>query len=735
MFYLPKLKITEIIIILISVLFFADGLRAQAENVLVIQSYSPEYPWTKQIQSGITEEVRKVCPEAHIYSEYLDAKRVSSEKYFSEFFEMLKTKYQNVSDVDLIISCDNAAFRLLKKNDETFYPATPLIACGINWNQTNLLENWNRPVRVFTEHPMVIETVEVVQKLFPKRKLAFVCEDNTISGRLSIELFENHRPEFPEGIEIEYFTNGTFKQICGKLRKKRDQYAILLMNYQRDDQGRYYDTKSLVQIISKLNMPVFVLNYTYMEGAVIGGYPTEPFQEGAIAGEFAGRVLNGKAALAGQSVVDKPHNRLHINLDNLQKFGKDCQPIKNLNPVISKKPLTAESLINIIGWYSLITVLLIVIIAILAINFTKRRKAEKKLHSANRYLDTLVRNVPGAIIRCDKDFRCIDYNEYAAELLGFSKKEKLKGRDFCDVTAAINLTDAFDSIKRAIDSDKEFREIFQFPGSSRYYDIRVTQLSSENSAQNEILCFIYDISREVKMRLEIEEKKQELERSNSDLEQFAYIASHDLQEPVRMVTCYLDLLESEMESSNQEIWKYIKYAKDGSERINSLIKDLLSYSRAGSNEYEFKAWNLSEVAEESKNSLKPRIDELEAKVKIEQLPMVRCDRTQMYRLFTNLLSNALKYHKKDTAPEVFVSSEMKDNYWQINVADNGLGISEEYRNKIFETFKRLNSRSEYEGTGIGLAICKKIVQKHSGNIWVEPNDRGGSTFCFTIPII
>ncbi|ARN56497.1 ATP-binding protein [Sedimentisphaera salicampi] len=720
-------------LILITVLLSASVL--QADNVLVIQSYSPDYEWTKQIQQGITEEIRKSCPETHIYSEYIDAKRVSSEKYFSEFFEMLNTKYQYVSDIDLIITCDNAAYALLKKNDETFYPATGLIACGINWNQTNLLENWNRPVRVFTEHPMVIETVEVVQELFPKRKLAFLCEDNTISGRVSIELFEKHRAEFPKDLEIKYFTNGTLKQISEKLKKNRDEYAILLMNYQRDDEGIYYQTEKVVEIISRLNIPAFVLNYTYMGGAIIGGYPTEPFQEGAIAGKFAGRVLNGKAALAGQSVVDSPHNKLHINLDNLQKFGKDCDAIKHRDPVVSKKPLTAESLINIIGWYSLVTLLLVVIIAILVINFTKRRKAEKKLHSANRYLDTLVRNVPGAIIRCDKEFKCIDYNEYAAELLGFGKKEKLNGKHFCEVTAAINLTDAFDSIKKAIDSGKEFREIFQFPGSSRYYDIRVTQLSSEESSETEILCFIYDISREVKMRLEIEEKKQELERSNSDLEQFAYIASHDLQEPVRMVTCYLDLLESELDSSSQEIWKYIKYAKDGSERINSLIKDLLSYSRAGSNEYEFKAWNLTEIVEESRNSLNPRIDELEAKVDIEELPMIRCDRTQMYRLFTNLLSNALKYHRKDVSPVVIISSEMKDTYWQINVADNGLGISEEYRDKIFEIFKRLNSRSEYEGTGIGLAICKKIVQKHGGSIWVESNSEGGSTFCFTVPII
>lgn len=233
--------------------------------------------------------------------------------------------------------------------------------------------------------------------------------------------------------------------------------------------------------------------------------------------------------------------------------------------------------------------------------------------------------------------------------------------------------------------------------------------------------------------LELERQAAELARSNADLEQFAYVASHDLQEPLRMVSNYTQLLARRYKDRlDDDAHEFIRFAVDGATRMQGLIQDLLQYSRVGTRGKAFGATDCEEALAVAKNDLRRALEEAGAKITHDPLPTIQADPTQLTQLFLNLLSNAIKFRGEEP-PSIHVSAARGDGEWLFTVQDNGIGLDQEYADRIFVIFQRLHGFSEYSGTGIGLAICKKIVERHGGRIWVESKRGEGAKFSFTIP--
>lgn len=230
----------------------------------------------------------------------------------------------------------------------------------------------------------------------------------------------------------------------------------------------------------------------------------------------------------------------------------------------------------------------------------------------------------------------------------------------------------------------------------------------------------------------VEERTAELKRSNEELEQFAYIASHDLQEPLRMVSSYTQLLEKRYKDHlDQDARDFIHFAVDGSKRMQMLINDLLSYSRVSTRGGEFELVDFNSALGEARADLKAAIEDTQALITNEELPTLMADEPQVVRLFQNLIGNALKF-RGEAPPMVHVSAQERGDHWLFSVSDNGMGIDPEYHERIFTIFQRLKRGEECQGTGIGLAICKRIVNRHGGDIRVESQPGEGSTFYFTI---
>ena len=240
------------------------------------------------------------------------------------------------------------------------------------------------------------------------------------------------------------------------------------------------------------------------------------------------------------------------------------------------------------------------------------------------------------------------------------------------------------------------------------------------------------ITERVKAEESLQKLNEQLSISNKELEQFAFVASHDLQEPLRMISSFLQLLEMKYKNKIDDTAnQYISFAVDASERMKAFISDLLKYSKLGGNDEVFADVDCRKVLESVLSTCSRIVEESGAAIHVSRLPVITGRATQIEQLFLNLLSNAIKY-KGEKSPDISIGFEEMENEWQFFVKDNGIGIDNKYLEKIFVIFQRLHNKKDYSGTGIGLSICKKIVEQHGGKIWLTSVPGEGSTFYFTI---
>ena len=277
-------------------------------------------------------------------------------------------------------------------------------------------------------------------------------------------------------------------------------------------------------------------------------------------------------------------------------------------------------------------------------------------------------------------------------------------------------------------------------GSYKYILDRGFTVYDENNEPSRMIGAMQDLTERKSNELvlqqlnnSLQKRASELAESNAELERFAYVASHDLQEPLRMVTSFLQLLEKRYKDKlDQKAHEYIEFAVDGAERMKQLILDLLEYSRVNTSANEQEEVDLNVIVKDLKLTYSNTLKANGGTIVSNDLPVIKGSKTQILQVFQNLIGNAIKY-KSDEKPVIDISWKDNNAFYEFALADNGIGINPRFFNKIFILFQRLHNREQYSGTGIGLAICKKIIEKHGGKIWVESESGKGSTFYFTLP--
>lgn len=364
-----------------------------------------------------------------------------------------------------------------------------------------------------------------------------------------------------------------------------------------------------------------------------------------------------------------------------------------------------------------------------------KSKAEEALHESEKKYRRIVETANEGIWIVDPQYRITYLNKRTAEMLGYTRDE-MTGRsalDFTDEEGKTTLRLNMEKRRQDIKGSYEFKLIHQ-DGSVIWTIVNINPLFNKEGKFQGSLSMLTDITNRKMMEDELKNTMKKLQKSNLELEQFAYVASHDLQEPLRMITSFLQLLqrryEGQLDSNADE---FIEFAVDGATRMQNLIQDLLAYSRVTTKGKEFKNLKMEEPLEKALMNLKISIEENKAQITNDPLPIITADYYQMIQLLQNLIGNAIKYRSEKT-PQIHISAQKEDNHWLFNIKDNGIGIDLQYADRIFMIFKRLHTIEEYQGTGIGLAITKKIVERHGGKIWVESEPEKGSTFYFTLPV-
>lgn len=266
-----------------------------------------------------------------------------------------------------------------------------------------------------------------------------------------------------------------------------------------------------------------------------------------------------------------------------------------------------------------------------------------------------------------------------------------------------------------------------------FYNIFASPMVDGGNIIGAIVIF-EDVTKRVDAEFELKQNIKKLKNANKDLEEFAYIASHDLQEPLRMIASYLQLIEKRYNSLLDKDGKeFMHYAIDGSKRMKQLINDILAFSRITTRGCTFYTVDTNEVLAHVRSTFLSTIKETNTLITNKELPIITADKTQIIQLFQNLIANAIKFRKKALDPVIQISAVQSGDMYEFSIEDNGIGIDEKYSDKVFKIFQRLHTRSEYEGTGIGLALCKRIVKRHGGDISFKSKVGEGTIFTFTLP--
>lgn len=379
-------------------------------------------------------------------------------------------------------------------------------------------------------------------------------------------------------------------------------------------------------------------------------------------------------------------------------------------------------------------------------DITEKKKGNEQIRAAKERYELISMAILEAVYEWDIQNNVLEWSDVYYQIFGFTKKDA--DETFLDWEKNLHPDDREAVIKN-------LNEVLKNPDKSKWvFEYRLIKadqkvafviekgfiIRNENGEAINMVGSLQDIT-ELKqnersledLNLKLENRARELSASNLELEQFAYIASHDLQEPLRMVTSFLTQLQKKYDKQlDEKAQQYIYFATDGAIRMRQIILDLLEYSRVGRMDYKIENVNLNELITDVISLNSTSIKESGAKVNFGNLPVIEAAKIPLQRLFSNLIGNSLKYKKEGEKPVIEISAKELDSFWEFQVKDNGIGINKNFRDRIFVIFQRLHAKDEYTGTGIGLAICKKIAENHGGNIWVESEPGKGSTFHLTI---
>ena len=353
---------------------------------------------------------------------------------------------------------------------------------------------------------------------------------------------------------------------------------------------------------------------------------------------------------------------------------------------------------------------------------------------AATFFRSMVDHVPIGISRTDISGRFVFVNEEFCNMFG-APADDLLGKTTDDVVPQFASDNSGSVNRRVLEFSCPEERIERLTLGDRELFMKVIRTPVKDAQEHVIgvQAIWLDVTELKQAQNRLERYAQNLERSNVDLQQFAYVASHDLQEPLRAVSSYCQLMEKNYSNQlDERAIRWLQFVVNGAQRMQRLVRDLLTYARVDNKSESWITVESGSVCRLAVGNLSQAIKEAEAEVVVGKLPVVWADATQLEALFQNLIGNAVKF-RGDRRPRVTITAQKTDQGWQFAVRDNGIGIKPEFHGRVFEIFKRLESQENYAGTGIGLAICKRIVERYGGKIWVESQFGQGSTFYFTLP--
>ncbi|MBI4979105.1 MAG: PAS domain S-box protein [Spirochaetes bacterium] len=693
-------------------------------EILILHSYHKS-DWTDAIMSGI-DSVLRTIPGIIVQVEYMDTKKAGSKEYLELLRRSYEIKYRN-NRFALIITSDNDALAFVIEHHAYIFNNAPVIFCGVNAYTPALLQG-DTNVTGVVEYGDFIETLSLAFKARPAASNVYAVCDATKTSIINRDEFipavRTVRPDARITILEQY----TLDELAAFLRTAPPDDVVFFIGFWKDRSGRNIAPAELGSAFKTSAAPVFGRSEWMVGSGMTGGKCVTGFHQGEEAAIMARKLLAGT-----------PLSALPVNTNSPNKFMFDYHELTRhriphsilpRGSIIIGGPKTFYEVWKpvLIALVAALTAAMILLI-MLMVSVVKRRRATHALFESEQKYRELFDSESDAIFLVDNGTgRILEANKAAGTLYGYPREtligmqyETLSGMAPDHHEGRHSRAWMPESIHRRHDGSVFSVEItgsvFIF-GGREVRIVAVRDITQRKQAEEDSMRYL-----------------AEVERSNRELAEFAYAASHDLQEPLRKVQAFGDRLLTRFAADmHVEAKDYIERMMRSTERMQDLIKDLLLYSRINTAGLPFSSVDLATVIDEIAELFETQLMETGGRIIRGTMPVLEADRIQMLQLFQNLVSNAIKFRCAERPLEITVSSAVTGGIVTIDVRDNGIGFEQQYVDKIFTIFQRLHSRERYEGTGIGLAICKRIIERHGGtiNAWGMPGE--GTLMRMVLPV-
>ncbi len=711
------------------------NLRAD-KKVLILHSQHATFQWTGKLDRAIKEEFAGAPFNIQLYTEYMDTRRFPAKELFPQLYRIYQKKYRHL-EFDLILFTDNAALNFLIRYRDGLFPHVPVVFCGLN-NYTPVMIGVYKGITGILEDFDLKATIELILSIQPKIKTIGIVSDASYTGRLHRQRFLALKPSFNNLVTLRDIAGLDEKQVVREIRQMPEDSAVIVLSYHLDPRGKFFSVREGLEILQKGKRPLYSCWETSLGEGIVGGIITNARRHGRDAARMGIDILKGKKTddIPVQSCTNLPM----FDYRFIKKY-KINQSLLPTNSIIINKPDSFyiryhKTILFILCSFAIMAGL----IAGLIINIMKKQQVQNELVRERNFIKTILETADVLVIVINLSGKIIIFNRACQKCTGYTV-EDIQQIPFWDI---LFLPEDKKEIRTFIENaHKDFpREYEKYlvtkNGLQRLIHWLNSMVINRQGDIDFIICTGIDITGRKQTEEELCRYRDHLEElvqeRTKELEAFAYSVSHDLRAPLRHINGFIDLLKNNTGTTLDEKGRYyMNFISNAATKMGFLIDDLLSFSRLGRQTMNLKPVELGEIVSETIKSLNPDISEKNIEWNISTLPEVYADASMLHVVLSNLVSNAVKFSRTRKQTRIEIGSHSREKEIVVFIRDNGIGFNQEYADNLFGVFQRLHRADEYEGTGVGLAIAQRIINRHNGEIWAEGEMDSGATFYFSLP--